>query len=449
MHKQFHLLVVGTGTAATVAAWRARDAGWSVAVIDYRRFGGTCALRGCDPKRVLVDAAAAYDDAKRRHGKGLAGEVRLDWQVLMNFKRTFTDPVPEKREALYADKGIAAFHGHARFTGANVIDVDGDTLEGRYILIAAGAEPANLGIPGEQYLVTSETLLTLDLLPHRILIVGGGFIAAEFSHVAARGGAQVTIVGESDRMLSEFAAETVDWLMPAFDAAGIEVHTGTAVEAIEQRDGAYLVRASKDGKPLQFNADLVVHAAGRKPDLQALGVEAAGIELEHGRLRLSGYLQSVSNPAVYAAGDAASMGPQLTPVATYDAKVAIDNILKGNHRTVDYSVVPSVAFTIPPIATVGLDEQEANDKQLKFRVCCANAADWFTARRSAQPVYGYKILVEEDSGRILGAHLVGPNVDELINLFALAIRHGLSADALKETLFAYPTGASDIGSMLG
>jgi glutathione reductase (NADPH) len=143
------------------------------------------------------------------------------------------------------------------------------------------------------------------------------------------------------------------------------------------------------------------------------------------------------------------MGPPLTPVSTYDAKVAVGNILEGNQREVDYSAVPSVAFTIPPIASVGIDESEANDKALKFEVRCANAADWYTARHTAQAVYGYKILIEEGNGHILGAHLVGPHVDELINLFALAVRHRLTAAALKETLFAYPTSASDVSEMLG
>lgn len=449
MHKQYDLLIIGTGTAASVAALRARDAGWRVAVMDFRRFGGTCALRGCDPKKVMVDAAEAVDHARRRQGKGVAGEVHLDWHALMEFKRCFTDPVAEKKERFYADKGIDAFHGRARFIGANQLEVDGETLEGRHILIASGAEPVRLGIPGEEHMVSSEILLTLDLLPQRVVIVGGGYIAAEFSHVAARAGAQVTILGNSPRMLPEFAAETVEWLMPAFKTAGIDVHTGTQVEAIEQCGPAYRVRASSDGKPLVFDADLVVHAAGRKPDFEALGVAAAGIELEKGRLHLNGYLQSVSNPAVYAAGDAAGMGPPLTPVSTYDAKVAVGNMLNGQQQAVDYRAVPSVAFTIPPIASVGIDEAEAKERQLKFRVRCANAAEWYTARHTAQSVYGYKILIEEASGNILGAHLVGPKVDELINLFALAVRHQITADALMETLFAYPTSASDVGEMLG
>ena len=163
---------------------------------------------------------------------------------------------------------------------------------------------------------------------------------------------------------------------------------------------------------------------------------------------LNEHLQSVSNPAVYAAGDAAQIGPPLTPVSSHDAKVVAANLLDGNGHKPDYRGVPSVAFTLPPIAAVGMGEQQAKDSGLRYRVKSERTSGWFTARRLAEPVYGYKTLVEEETGRILGAHLVGPHVDETINVFGLAIRHGLTTDDLKSMMFAYPTGASDIGYML-
>ena len=159
-------------------------------------------------------------------------------------------------------------------------------------------------------------------------------------------------------------------------------------------------------------------------------------------------MQSVSNRSVYAAGDAASNGPPLTPVSSHDAKVVAANLVDGNHREPDYKGVPSVAFTLPPIARVGLTEAEANEAGLKFRIKCERTSQWFTARRVAEPVYGHKTLIEEETEKILGAHLVGPHADEVINIFGLAIRQGLTADNLKTTMFAYPTGASDIGYMV-
>jgi glutathione reductase (NADPH) len=191
-----------------------------------------------------------------------------------------------------------------------------------------------------------------------------------------------------------------------------------------------------------------VHAAGREPDVAELNLSVGHVDTEHGRLRLNEYLQSISNPIVYAAGDAAVMGPPLTPVSSHDGKVVAANILEGNRYRPDYRGVPSVVFTLPPIAAVGLSEAAARQQTPKIRVKSAMVPDWYTARRIGESLYAYKTLVDEDSGRILGAHLVGPHADEVINLFGLAIRHGLTADDLKATMFAYPTGASDIGYML-
>lgn len=446
--KRYDLVIIGTGTAAMVAAMRVRSAGWTVAIVDFRPFGGTCALRGCDPKKMLVGGVAALDHARRMRGKGIAGEVRIDWRELMAFKRSFTDPIPKKHEDMYAGKGIDTYHGRARFIGRNSIEVGGAQLESRYVLIAAGAEPVRLNIPGEEHLATNEQFLELDALPARIVLVGGGYIAAEFSHIAARAGAKVTVLQRGERMLTRFDADLVDFLLDKFRTVGIDVRTRTKVEAVEKTDNGFSVRASSDGRSAQFEADLVVHAAGRKPDLQALNLGAASVAVKDGKLELNDYLQSVSNPTIYAAGDTAQNGPPLTPVSAHDAEVVAENLLKGNRRKPDYTGVPSVVFTVPPIAAVGLSEADARRRGLQFRANYKRAPDWFTARQAAEPVYGFKVLIEEGSQRILGAHLVGPHADEVINIFALAIRKGLTADDLKSTLFAYPTGASDISSML-
>jgi glutathione reductase (NADPH) len=448
MTRRYDLVIVGTGTAAMVAAMRLRTAGWSVAIIDFRPFGGTCALRGCDPKKMLIAGAETLDSVVRMHGHGVAGDVRIDWPALIAFKRTFTDPIPQKHEHSYAQKGIDTFHGCARFTGQKTISIDGTTLEGRHFLIAAGAEPVKLDISGEEHLATSTDFLDLKNLPRRIVLVGGGYIAAEFSHVATRAGAQVAVLQRGERMLKHFDPDLVGWLMEKFRAIGVDVRTRTAVEAIEQTDTGFTVRVSTEGNSSTLEADLVVHAAGRAPALEPLDLNAAGIAVENGRLRLNDFLQSVSNPAVYAAGDAAGSGPPLTPVSSHDAKVVVANLLEGNRHQPNYLGVPSVAFTIPPIAAVGLSEAQARERGLKFRMQTQKASDWYTARRVAEPTYGFKVLVEEPSERILGAHLVGPQADEVINVFTLAIRNGLTAKDLKATMFAYPTGASDIGYML-
>ena len=444
----FDLIVIGTGTAAATAAQRCAGAGWRVAVIDHLPYGGTCALRGCDPKKVLMGVVEALDDARRMRGRGLSGDVSIDWRELMAFKRSFTEPVPANVEQSFRSKEMATYHGRARFAGPRSVEVGSERLDGRFVLIATGAEPVPLRIPGEEHLVTSAEFLELEQLPAHIALVGGGYIAAEFSHIAARAGARVSVLQRGERMLESFDADLVAWLTDKSRAIGIDVRLKTNVERIERTSGGFAVHAVTAQQRESFPADLVVHAAGRAADLDSLHLDVGGIESEQGRLKLNDYLQSVSNPAVYAAGDAAATGPPLTPVAAHEGRVASANILKGNHRKPNYLGVPSVAFTIPPIAAVGLTEASAQAQGLKFRTRVKKASGWYTARRVVEPTYGFKVLVEEGTGRILGAHLVGPHADEVINVFAFAIRTGRSAKDLQDAIFAYPTGASDIGYML-
>jgi glutathione reductase (NADPH) len=444
----YDLVVIGTGTAAQVASARVRAAGRSVAVIDHRPFGGTCALRGCDPKKMLISGAEAIDALRRMRGHGVGGELHIEWRDLIAFKRTFTDAVPRHREEDFAERGIEAYHGLARFTGPKSVAVSGKELKAHYILIASGARPAPLGIPGEDLIITSDQFLELETLPPHIILVGGGYIAAEFSQLAARAGARVTVLQRRNRMLPAFDPDLVGWLMGKFDELGIEVRTRSTVQKIEKTGNRLTVHTLTDDKPEIVTGDLVVHAAGRVPDLDGLDLAMGNVEIDHGRLKLNEFMQSVSNPNVYAAGDAANNGPPLTPVSSHDGRIIARNLLDGNRHRPDYRGVPSVAFTIPPIAAVGLSEKTARASGRKFRVSSERVPDWYTARRLNESVYGFKTLVEEGTGRILGAHVVGPHAEEVINIFGLAIRHGLTVENLKDTMFAYPTGASDIGYML-
>lgn len=450
MSRRYDLVVVGSGVAASGVASRVRQAGRSVAIVDFRPFGGTCVLRGCDPKRVLGAGVEAARAARLLTGHGVRGQLSVDWADLVSFKRTFTDPVPAERARGFREAGIEAFQGTARFTGPRELSVDGTDLEAGNIVLAAGAEPVPLGIPGEEYAVTHEEFLSLEALPERIVFIGGGYIAAEFSNIAAISGARVTVLQRAERMLTGFDPDLVGWLMESFRALGITVETGVEVEAIERgADGSFTVRYSSRGTAASIQADLVVHAAGRRPALEALDLPAGGVAVdEDGRLRLNEWLQSVSNSAVYAAGDSAQLGPPLTPIAARDADTVATNLLEGNTRVAEYRAVPTVAYTIPPIAAVGLGETAARAASRSVGVRCGRASDWYTARRLAEPVYGFKVLIDEASRHILGAHLVGPGAEDTINLFALAIRESLTADALRGAVFSYPTAASDIGAML-
>ena len=450
MEKQFDLVVVGTGAAASTIASTCREAGWQVAIIDSLPFGGTCALRGCDPKKVLVGAAEALDWARRMEGKGLQGNgLRLDWRELMRFKRTFTDPVPKSREEAFAQAGITAFHGRAHFVGRTSIAINQQVLTSRHVAIATGAKPRKLNIPGEQYVTTSDQFLDADSLPQRILFIGGGYISMEFAHVSLRADRSVTVLHRGKRLLEGFDPDLVQQLFEKTQRLGANIQLHSEVKAVEKSERGLQIHAQVAGAEKTYEADLVVHGAGRVPDIEDLNLPVAEVEAGNGGIKVNDYLQSTSNPAVYAAGDAAaSGGPPLTPVAGFEGRIVAANLLEGNHLKTKYLGVPTVAFTTPPVASVGLSEQSAREKELKFRTHREITSSWYSSRRVAEECSGFKVLIEDDTDRILGAHLLGPHAEELINLFAFAIATNARAADLRDRIFAYPTVASDVRYML-
>jgi glutathione reductase (NADPH) len=443
------LVVIGTGSAAQTVAYTCCEAGLSVAVIDSRPFGGTCQLRGCDPKKVLVGVSELVDWSHRMQSRGVSADLSINWADLIRFKRTFTDPAPEMNEESFTAAGILTRHGRAHFVDRTTVDVGGDRLTGRYVVIAGGARHAGLAIPGEDQLTTSTQFLELDRLPHRITFVGGGYIAFEFAHIAARAGAAVRVLHRGSRPLPTFDPDLVSTLVEATLELGVDVVLNTNVVAIERQADHLLVHARTSTQEQTFETDMAVHAAGRVPEIDDLALDAAGVAWTTAGVTVNEYLQSVSNPAVYAAGDAvASGGFPLTPVAGMQGSIVASNLLEGNHRTPNYAGIPSVVFTTPPLARVGLSEEAANEQDLHFVVHKGDTSDWYSSRRVALGHTGYKTLVEEGTGRILGAHLLGQHAEEVINLFGLAIRTGIDAKVLTDMVYAYPTGASDLGSML-
>jgi glutathione reductase (NADPH) len=466
----FDLIVIGTGVSASTVAWECHSAGWKIAVIDSRPFGGTCALRGCDPKKVLVGAAELIDWIHRMESKGMDSkvtkDVKINWPELMQFKRTFTEPVPRNREEAFSKAGIRSFHGTARFVDPNTIKVIEDTnkskeqtIRGKYILIATGARPAKLNITGEQHVVTSDQFLELDRLPSDILFIGGGYISFEFAHIAARCGSNVTILHRSKRPLLGFDPDLVSLLLKRTREIGINVNLESSVKKIEPIDNGrkFAVYSSNaqgktnDAKGTEvIETELIVHGAGRVPDTKDLNLDTAGIEFDtKGGVKVNEYLQSVSNAAVYGAGDvAASEGIPLTPVAEYEGEIVAYNLLNGNKSRPNYIGIPSVVFTVPSLASVGLQEEAAKQQGLNFRTNYKDTSSWYSSRRIGESCSGFKVLIEKSSNCILGAHILGSHAEEAINIFALAIRLGLNVDKIKEVIFTYPTNTYDIRYML-
>ncbi|MCF7805337.1 MAG: NAD(P)/FAD-dependent oxidoreductase [Candidatus Marinimicrobia bacterium] len=449
MSKQFDVIVLGTGSAGSTVAHTCKKAGMSVAIIDSRPFGGTCALRGCVPKKVYTAASEAVDWADRLNDKGIdKNNLRINWGDLQEFKRTFTEPFPENREQGYTDAGIDTYHGRAEYADDHTVHVGDTTLRGEHIVIATGAKPRPLGIPGEQYLTSSTDFLNLEQLPDDIVFIGAGFISMEFAHVAVRAGASVRIIHRSARPLKPFDPDLVDILVDASRDAGIEFSFNAELTAVDHSNDAYMVHATKDGEELTFETDMVVHGAGRVAEIDDLNLENVSVDAPSRGVKVNEYLQSETHPHIYAGGDAADSGPPLTPVASLDGEVIADNIINGASRTPDYRVVPSVVFSEPHLTTVGLSEQQARDQGRDFRVSFSDTGNWVTSRRINQPYSGFKILIEKETDLILGAHLLGPHAEEVINIFALAIKEDIPASTLKEMIYAYPTSASDISYML-
>jgi len=449
MSQEFDLIVIGGGTGGNGVARMAAAAGWKVASIDCLPFGGTCALRGCDPKKMLIAVTEGIEWAHAMAGKGLEAEVSVNWPEMMAFKRTFTDNMPPRIEKGLENSGVTVLHGSARFTGSDTVEVDGTTYRARHFHIATGARPMTLNIPGEAHLITSTDFLKMPELPERIAFVGGGFIAMEFAHISKRAGAaEVTVLEMMDRPLGNFDPDLVAVLVEATGELSIDLQTGAKVLEIRKSGGAFEVDYQLSSGVRTVICDRVVHATGRVPNIDALNLKAAGVAYSRRGIKVSAYMRT-TNPAIFAAGDCADSGPNLTPVSANEGRIAVKNLLAGkDDRAVNYPPIPSVVFTLPQVAMVGLSEAAARDKGLDFEAHFEKTDGWYSSMRVGTKWSGYKVLVEKGSGKILGAHLIGPGAEEQINLFAMAMKAGLTANQIKSLIFAYPSYASDIGSMV-
>lgn len=446
MTKPYDLIVLGTGGAGYRVAMKTKEAGWKVAVVNDGLAGGTCAVRGCIPKKVLAGTAEIIDINRRLREIGIfEDQPTASWEELIKFKRTFTDPVPVETEKALKAAGIDYYQGPPRFTGKLRIEVNGEQLEAKKVHIAVGAKPAKLPIEGFEHLITSDDFLELDNLPKRVIFAGGGYVSFEFAHVAARFGADVTILHSDGHPLPMFDWDIIQTLIEASRAVGIKIEFNTKVQKIEKLDSGFKV-SSADGRT--FEADLVVHGLGRPPAIDGLNLEAANVEYDKRRgVVVDDYFRSTSNPDVYAAGDAASAGPPLSPVAGVQAGIVADNLLGLQHKQPSYLSTPSVIFSTPAVAKVGYLEQEAKDKGIDFEAVNTDLTGWFDSKRLGLKFAKSKVLVEKGTNKIVGAHLIGNHAEDLISIFSLAIEHGLTTEQIKSPIFAFPTASDDMRYM--
>jgi glutathione reductase (NADPH) len=324
------------------------------------------------------------------------------------------------------------------------VQVDGHVLEARDVVLATGARPLDLGVPGADLVTTSAEFLELDELPPRICFIGGGYISFELAWLAAAAGSEVTVLHRSAHVLKGFDPQLADLLVERYRSLGMDVRTEAPVHEVARRGDELVVTAGAD----ELTADLVVHGAGRVADLDGLGLEQAGISSGPRGVRVDERLRSVDDAHIWAAGDAADKGLPLTPVASKEGKVVAAGIL-GEQAAYDGRAVPSVCFSDPPLAAVGMSTAEAAERGAGVHVERADASDWFTQRRLGQTHAGMAVVSDAVSGRLLGGHLLGANADEVVNVLALAVRHGLTASDLTAMTWSYPTTTSDLPYVLG
>ncbi len=449
--KSYDFFVLGSGPAGQSIAFSARRAGHSVGITDPLEYGGACPNRGCDPKKVLYAAAKAMTGVVRLQGKGFDTKPQVSWPDLQAWKRTFTDSIPEDSRRKLTAEGIECLEGKAVFTAAGKLQVgDNTAVSAKHVVIATGARPAPLDIPGKEHYLDSAGFLAMETLPERLLIIGSGYIGSSFAQISAMMGADVTVIASDDAPVENFDDDLNNLVIKAAEDHGITFHFNTKASGIEKTsEGKYTVTCqAKEGPDIKVTVDRVIHCAGRVPNVKDIGLEAAGITFSKAGIEVDRRLNT-SVDHHYAIGDCADIGLPLTPVASYEARLLADNLFEGKNREVDYLPIPTVAFTLPPITAVGMTAKQAKEDARDLTIKFEDTTEWFTNRHTNASVAAYKIITDDKADLIVGAHILGDDADEVINLLALAINEKIPIQRLKHNVLAYPTAGADLKKMLG
>jgi glutathione reductase (NADPH) len=447
--RSFDVVILGGGNAGMGVTVATREAELTVAMIEPDLLGGTCPNRGCMPKKVLVAAAHALDEIERAKAHHITvGKPSLDWAALIDREKAIIGGIPASLGEAMKRRGVEVIRDRGRFVGPNAVAVGGETLQAKHIVIATGSKPRKLPFPGAELMITSDDVLSERKLPASVVFIGGGVIALEFSHVYARTGAKVTILEMLPRLLDNLDADAVTQLRGETERIGVAIHTGVEVQRVEKVAGRLRVVYVEGGSEHSVEAERVVNGAGRLADLDDLNLPAAGVEAARGRIALDQYLRSTSNPAVYVCGDADAVTPQLSPIATYQGRMVGRNIADGPQHVPDYTGIASCVFTVPALASVGLTQAAAEQQAIDLDIKVNDMHEWLSGRTYALSAAWSKVLIDRKTDRIVGAHLFGHAGEELIHIFGLAMKHGLTASAIRDFVYGFPTFSADIRSMV-
>src|SRR6202521_3966715 len=438
MAGSFDVVVIGGGPSGYVAALRAAQLGAKTAIIEKDRVGATCLVRGCIPTKALLQSAELLTLAKAGGPFGVLSEhVGFDWGAAQKRKSGVVDQLVKGVEGLLKAGGVTQVRGAAVLAGNGVVDVAGDHLQAKDIIIATGSAVARIPLKGAELTIDSDQILELKEIPRRLAVIGGGVVGMEFAAMFAALGTKVTVLEMLPQVLPMVDSDLVAVYTKHLAGLGGDVHTNAKVEEIAKRNGGLQVRFSTGGEGGSVDADQVLLAVGRVPYTHGLEAEKAGVKLERGRVVVDEHLHTTAD-GVWAIGDVIG-GIMLAHVASYEGVLAIENIVGHADRTPDYHAAPNCIYTDPEIAHVGLGEKEAKDKGLDVKVGRFPFTASARALTLGQPEGFVKVVADASSGRLLGAHIIGPRATDLIAEATLAVQNGLTLEQIDLTIHAHPT----------
>lgn len=443
MNFDYDLFVIGAGSGGVRAARISASHGAKVAVAEEYRVGGTCVIRGCVPKKLLVYGSHFAEDLADAARFGWTMErVRFDWATLRDNVAAEVNRLEGLYKQTLGNNAVDVYTERAEIAGPNTVRLaGGKEITAKYILIATGAWPAIPDIPGAEHGISSNEIFHLPALPKRAVIAGGGYIANEFAGIFNELGVEVKLVTRGDRMLRSYDQEIVEKLLHVSQEKGIDIRLNFPLKSIsKQDDGSFIVDGGDAGS---IETDLVVFAIGRVPKTMGLGMENAGIETDQiGAIIVDEYNRTnVEN--IYAIGDVTN-NIQLTPVAIREGHAFADSLFGGNRRTVDYANIPTAVFSNPPIASVGLTEEEAEEKYGDIAVYRSDfrAMKNVLAGRNERALY--KMIVDKKSDKVIGLHLIGPDSAEILQVAAIAVKAGLTKAQFDDTVALHPSMAEEL-----
>ncbi len=439
----FDLMVIGGGSGGFAAAIAASDLDKQVALVNAGTIGGTCVNVGCVPSKTLIRAAGAWHSAGHHPFKGIhTAQNTLDWPTVRAEKDALVASLRQSKyvDVLAAYPNITFLEGRAQFQADGSVQIGERTYTARRYVIATGAQPRMLSFPGleEAQPLTSTTLMDLEELPQSLIILGGRAVALELGQTMARLGVEVLVLQRSSRLLPEHEPEISRAIREYLEQEGMGVVTGVQVERLGRDGDTRVVHARMMGQVRELRADHILMALDRQPNTASLGLEHVGVETDDSGAIIINAFQQTSNPRLYAVGDVTT-NPELVYVAAAAGAVAARNALAGTQEPLDLTVVPAVIFTDPQIATVGLTEAQARRAGYEVKTS-AVSLEYVPRAQAARDTRGFiKLVADAGTGRILGAHILAAEGGEVIQAATLAIRFGLTIDALTGTLFPYLT----------